>query len=145
MVTTDPLNYVLESLRTHLASNVTDPASAIRPSAFPWIQIDSGSQRYDHAYPLIILKDIGGTTTVPMSGGDVLNSTQQAKYISYPIQALAITPEGQIFGAKSNGELLRNLSSQVVNALVKKSQKATLLGSYAVSYTHLTLPTNREV
>ena len=65
--------------------------------------------------PALVMVDMGGGT-VPVSG----------IWLAYMLAALAILP-----AAVSKGELSTAMPSSG--------------GSYAVSYTHLTLPTNREV
>ena len=48
-------------------------------------------------------------------------------------------------------ELIKNIqekkisSNEVAKSFIDRSEKSKKLNAYAVSYTHLTLPTNREV
>jgi hypothetical protein len=64
--------------------------------------------------------------------GQLLNSTNSVLTFSFPVQVQVFTTEEKILGSMSNDELLRNLGSQVMNALLKRASKNTLVGSYDI-------------
>lgn len=128
MVTTDPINYVLESLRTHLNSNVTDPRAS-RGSDSKFVII--GLTKRTPEYPIVSLSNIN-IVSQETATGQRLNSTQKAIKIITNIQVMPITKEDEIHTVKSNDELIRNLGSQVITALTQEDKKNALKGSYDI-------------
>ena len=128
IVTTDPMNYLLESLRTYLLSKVTDPR-ANRDSNSHFVVI--GVTKRKPQYPVININHIS-ITSQETSAGQILNSTQKAIKIIANIQIMPITKEDEIHSAKSNDELIRNLGSQISSSLLQVDNKNAIKGTYDI-------------
>lgn len=115
MVTTDPENYVLESMRTFIAAKVTDPVSN-RNSAKPFVFIGNMERAQ---YPCIQITDGGDTEQEEVAAGRALDATYNGVFHNRIIRVMFATSEGEVVGGKSNEQLLRNLSSQLLTAVAK--------------------------
>lgn len=139
--TTDSFNYVLESLRTHLASNVTDPVS-FRDSNRPFILIGPTLRNPQFPYIHIIHS---GNSSEEVALGAVINGGAGATFAFMELPEVTIqifTREEVIANSMSNDKLLHNLASQVKDALLKKSNKQALEGSYDIKQVTLINTTN---
>ena len=78
---------------------------------------------------------IGINSNKPVSSS-IINSLKKLEYRGYDSAGIATLFSGSLNEVKSEGR---------VDNLEKNSVVQNMVGTIAVSYTHLTLPTNREV
>ena len=127
-MTSDPLNYVLESLQTHLIANVTDPRTS-RASTSEFVLIGNLLANKTVEYPYIILNP-DSTQSVLASVDGRIDSTQSAETQNYQVTVLVVTDRHNSYSSNSKSKLCRNLGSQIINALTRKSQMQTLKTNY---------------
>ena len=82
--------------------------------------------------------DLDLTGTTQYGSASSIQSITQDGYAAGTISGITITPEGTIVGHYTNG-VVKNIAQLAL------ADFANLYGLETVSYTHLTLPTNREV
>jgi hypothetical protein len=131
-MTADPYNYILDSLKTHLTNNVTDPRTG-RNANCPLVIIGELDKNTQVQYPVIKLSSDNASSVLASNNGEI-NSTQSALTIQNTIMIDIITDRNVKYDSKWRGELCRNLASQVLNALSKKSQMQTLKSSYDIQH-----------
>lgn len=129
-MTTDPLNYILESIQTHLTSNVTDPRTS-RDSSSNFVMIGNLLRDKYVQHPYILLSP-DSIQTKYASTDSQINSTQSAETMSTQITMNVITDRDGVYSTNSRSKLCRNIGSQIKDALTKKSQKQTLKSSYDI-------------
>jgi len=131
VTTTDPFNFVLESLRRQLEIEVSDPRSNRRSNS-QFVQI--GPNLRNPQYPFLLV-----TGLTPDSGdaalGQSINASDSASELVFPIQIQVFASNKKLMnlsGNRSGAELIRNLGSQVTTALIKVSNKKVMDGSYDI-------------
>lgn len=134
-VTLDPHNFILESLRTHLVNNMTDPLGVSRDSNKPFITIGPSIQQPQ--YPYINIKMGGQAPSFDAGLGEVLDSTHKAKELAPSVKVMIFTnaeeaPVTISSAGYSRHKLLYYLASQVQRYVTQLSGKQTLEGTYDI-------------
>jgi len=133
VTTTDPLNFVLESVRRQLEIEVTDPISNRNSNS---VFISIGETKFTRDWPVITIRSLGPDSE-EVSLGQEINSSDQAFNLIFPVQVQIFTSQDRILSSMSNDELLRNLGSQVLTGMLTRTNKQTMDGSYDIKQVSL--------
>jgi len=126
--TLDPFNFIIESTRAHLRTNLTDPLGTSRDSTnTPFVT--AGKSLLGVQYPYIHITLAGTGPSEDAALGQNIGSGS-AKMFTADVKIEVITGEDINAGSLSNEKLVNNLSSSVLIQMVQLTGLIALDSSF---------------